>query len=120
MAAGLAVAIPVPRELPADVGAFTGRASELAELDGLLAAAARTATTGAQGPVVISAVSGTAGAGKTALAVHWAHRVVPHFPDGQLYVNLRGYDPEQPVRPAEALTGFLSALGRGRSRHSAR
>ncbi len=106
---GPPASVPVPRELPADVGAFTGRASELAELDGLLAAAA--ATAGAPGPVVISAVSGTAGAGKTALAVHWAHRMATHFPDGQLYVNLRGYDPEQPVQPAEALAGFLGALG---------
>jgi tetratricopeptide (TPR) repeat protein/transcriptional regulator with XRE-family HTH domain len=106
---GPPASVPVPRELPADVGAFTGRASELAELDGLLVAA--TATAGAQGPLVIWAVSGTAGAGKTALAVHWAHRMAQHFPDGQLYVNLRGYDPEQPVQPAEALAGFLSALG---------
>jgi tetratricopeptide (TPR) repeat protein/DNA-binding XRE family transcriptional regulator len=106
---GPPASVPVPRELPADVGAFTGRAGELAELDRLLPAA--TAPDGARGPVVISAVSGTAGAGKTALAVHWAHRMAARFPDGQLYVNLRGYDPEQPVRPAEALAGFLSALG---------
>jgi len=106
---GSPATVPVPRELPGDVGAFTGRASELAELDGLLVDATATAAT--QGPVVISAVSGTAGAGKTALAVHWAHRMAQHFPDGQLYVNLRGYDPEQPVQPAEALAGFLSSLG---------
>ncbi len=60
---------------------------------------------------MISAVSGTAGVGKTALAVHWAHRVAAHFPDGQLYVNLRGYGPEQPVTAADALAGFLRALG---------
>jgi tetratricopeptide (TPR) repeat protein/transcriptional regulator with XRE-family HTH domain len=99
----------VPRELPPDVSAFTGRASELAELDRLLPAAAGLAMP--PGPVVISAVSGTAGAGKTALAVHWAHRIAAHFPDGQLYANLRGYDPEQPMRPAEVLAGFLAALG---------
>jgi tetratricopeptide (TPR) repeat protein/transcriptional regulator with XRE-family HTH domain len=99
---------PVPRELPADVGAFTGRATGLAELDAFLPAADGD---GPPGPVVISAISGTAGAGKTALAVHWAHRVAAHFPDGQLYVNLRGFDPEQPVRAEEALAGFLSALG---------
>ena len=101
---------PVPRELPADVGAFTGREVELAELDLLLPGDA-----GRQGrvagPVVISAVSGTAGVGKTALAVRWAHRVAEVFPDGQLYVNLRGYDPDQPVPPGEALAGFLRALG---------
>lgn len=99
----------VPRELPADVAAFTGRSSELAALDALLPSGTRPQE--APGPVVISAVSGTAGAGKTALAVHWAHRVAAHFPDGQLYVNLRGYDPEQPLQATQALAGFLSALG---------
>jgi tetratricopeptide (TPR) repeat protein len=61
--------------------------------------------------VVISAVAGTAGVGKTALAVRWAHRVARQFPDGQLYVNLRGYDPGQPMQAGEALAGFLRALG---------
>jgi CheY-like chemotaxis protein len=61
--------------------------------------------------VVISAVSGTAGVGKTALALRWAHRVRGRFPDGQLYVNLRGYDPDQPLSAADALAGFLRALG---------
>ena len=116
-AAGRA-AVPVPRELPADVPGFTGRAAELAELDRLLAAPTRgtaAGTAGAgDGPVtaaVISAVSGTAGVGKTALAVHWAHRASERFPDGQLYVNLRGYDPGGPVSAADALVGFLRALG---------
>jgi DNA-binding SARP family transcriptional activator/Tfp pilus assembly protein PilF len=114
---------PVPRELPADVSAFTGRAAELAELDRLLGAPAAAAAPGSvqAGPVqagpgrapaaVISAVSGTAGVGKTALAVHWAHRAASRFPDGQLYVNLRGYDPARPVTAADALAGFLRALG---------
>ncbi len=101
-------AASVPRELPADVGAFTGRSAELARLDASITAAKSGA---AHGPVVISAVSGSAGAGKTALAMRWAHRVAEHFPDGQLYVNLRGYDPEQPVSAPEALAGFLRALG---------
>ncbi len=60
---------------------------------------------------MISAIGGTAGVGKTALAVHWAHQVAERFPDGQLYVNLRGYDPGQPVSAGDALAGFLRALG---------
>ena len=106
---GPPAAAPVPRELPADVSAFTGRTGELAQLDALLPAAAE--QDGAPRPVTISAVSGTAGAGKTALAVHWAHRVAARFPDGQLYVNLRGFDPGQPLAAQEALAGFLTALG---------
>jgi tetratricopeptide (TPR) repeat protein len=104
-------AAPVPRELPADVSAFTGRALELAELDLLLPAQSDTGPGCAAGPVMISAVSGTAGVGKTALAVRWAHRVQDVFPDGQLYVNLRGYDPDQPLPATDALAGFLQALG---------
>ncbi len=106
----------VPAQLPADVDVFTGRVAELAELDRLLSAApSRTDATKAAGTsstsVVISAVSGTAGVGKTALALRWAHRVRGEFPDGQLYVNLRGYDPDQPLPAAETLARFLRALG---------
>jgi DNA-binding SARP family transcriptional activator/tetratricopeptide (TPR) repeat protein len=106
---GSRVAGPVPRQLPADVAAFTGRANELAALDLLLRPASD--GPGEATAAVISAVSGTAGIGKTALAVHWAHQVADLFADGQLYVNLRGYDPGQPVTAAEALAGFLRALG---------
>ena len=95
-----------PRELPADVPGFTGRDAELAELDGLIR---RPGTRSSA--IVIAAVSGTAGVGKTALAVHWAHRVGDLFPDGHLYVDLRGYDPELPMEPAEALARLLRALG---------
>ena len=98
---------PAPAQLPADVAAFTGRSDELAALDGLLAAPAG----GATAPGAILVLSGTAGVGKTALAVRWSRRAASAFPDGQLYVNLRGYDPGQPVPPGAALAGFLRALG---------
>jgi DNA-binding SARP family transcriptional activator/Tfp pilus assembly protein PilF len=95
----------VPRQLPVPVSHFTGRTAELAELDQLASQA------GQHGPVLISAIGGAGGVGKTALAVHWAHQAAPRFPDGQLYVNLRGYDPGQPARPGDVLAGFLRALG---------
>ena len=95
----------VPRQLPAALRHFAGRAAAVRVLDGLLGEALAGAT------VVISAIIGTAGIGKTALAVHWAHRVADRFPDGQLYVNLRGFDPRgSPMSPAEAVRGFLDAL----------
>jgi DNA-binding SARP family transcriptional activator/tetratricopeptide (TPR) repeat protein len=102
---------PVPAQLPPAVPAFTGRGAELARLD---AVAAEAALAGPASPAaaVISAVSGTAGVGKTALAVHWAHRVAGQFPDGQLYVNLRGFDPGgAALEPGQALRGFLDAFG---------
>ena len=104
---------PVPRELPADVPAFTGRVEEMTELDRLLAVWQDQLRHADGRPSVgmISAVAGTAGVGKTALAVRWAHRVRDTFPAGQLYVNLRGYDPGEPLAAADALAGFLRALG---------
>jgi len=102
---------PVPQELPADAAVFSGRAGELAELDRLLPAANDRAAASVRPAVVISAVAGTAGVGKTALAVRWAHQARPAFPDGQLYVNLHGYDHGQPVTAGDALAGFLRALG---------
>jgi hypothetical protein len=98
-----------PRQLPADVAQFTGRAHYLASLDKLARTVGQPGGRGTA--VVISAVSGTAGVGKTALALHWAHQVADRFPDGQLYVNLRGYDLDQPMMASEALAGFLRALG---------
>ncbi len=98
---------PRPRQLPAPARHFAGRASELSALTALLEGAAGEAP----GTVVISAIGGTAGVGKTALAVHWAHQMASRFRDGQLYVNLRGFDPSgNPVAPAEAVRRFLDAL----------
>lgn len=100
--AGLAL-----HQLPAAVTHFTGRAAELAKLDVLL-------TQGDAAPPaarMITAIVGTAGVGKTALVVHWAHQVRDHFPDGQLFVNLRGSDPGAPMVPEQALEEFLRALG---------
>jgi DNA-binding SARP family transcriptional activator len=95
----------IPRQLPAAVSHFTGRIAELEVLDDLLNHPSESNT------VPISAIAGTAGVGKTALAVHWAHLVADYFPDGQLYANLRGYDSAEPMEPTEALGGFMRALG---------
>jgi tetratricopeptide (TPR) repeat protein/DNA-binding XRE family transcriptional regulator len=94
-------------QLPPDVVDFTGRAEQVALVGDLLADAAP----GGKAPaVVVSAVAGKAGVGKTALAVHLAHRLRPRFPDGQLYVNLRGAD-SQPLDPGEVLSRLLRTLG---------
>jgi DNA-binding SARP family transcriptional activator/tetratricopeptide (TPR) repeat protein len=108
---GAAAAVPapavVPRQLPAPPGFFTGRAAELDRLEAMLGQRAEPA-----GPVVISAIGGTGGIGKTWLALHWAHRHRSRFPDGQLWVNLRGFDPAgAPVPAGAAVRGLLDALG---------
>ena len=93
-----------PHQLPADTRAFTGRVAELAELVGAAGSAART--------LVITALDGMGGIGKTALAVHAAHRVADRFPDGQLFIDLRGHSPEvEPLSGAEALAYLLRSLG---------
>jgi tetratricopeptide (TPR) repeat protein len=98
---------PVPRQLPAVPPAFVGRAGELAEL---AITAGQAAAVG--GTAVISAIGGAGGIGKTALALHWAHRHADRFPDGQMFVDLRGFSPAgEPMTPAEAVRGFLDALG---------
>ena len=107
--AGEAAAV-VPRQLPASARHFAGR---VRELDTLTAVADSTdSTDGAAGVVAVCAVNGPAGVGKTTLAIRFAHQVAGRFPDGQLYVNLRGFGPAgPPVSPAEAIGGFLGALG---------
>ncbi|MBQ1091719.1 BTAD domain-containing putative transcriptional regulator [Streptomyces sp. B93] len=103
---------PAPRtpvvytsQLPADLPTFTGRRAELDRVARLLPAE------GCPDTAVVALVDGMAGAGKTTLAVHWAHRVAHRFPDGSLFVNLRGHDREGSLDPADALTVFLVALG---------
>lgn len=94
-----------PRQLPAAPPNFAGREAELAALDRI---ADETAAPG--GAVVVSAIGGTAGIGKTTLAVHWARGAADRFPDGHLYVNLRGYGPGAPLTPTEAVRGFLDVF----------
>lgn len=97
----------VPQQLPPDLAAFRGREQVL---ETVLGYTDQVAAHG--GHVVVSAIGGMAGVGKTALAVHWAHQVADRFPHGQLYVNLRGFEhPDTPLEPGEALGGFLRALG---------
>ncbi len=98
----------VPRQLPAVARPFVGRAEHLKRLDEL----ADTVGSGDEGTAVVAAITGPGGIGKTTLAVHWAHQAAGRFPDGQLYLNLRGFDPlGTPMPPSEAVRGVLEALG---------
>lgn len=95
---------PVPRQLPAAPAHFVGRDDELAELTRDLGEPG--------GTVLISALAGAGGIGKTALALWWAHRNADRFPDGQLFVDLQGFSPMgEPMDPGTAVRGFLGALG---------
>ena len=97
----------VPAQLPHHVPDFTGRDAELDRLDALL----NQDGGGARNAIVITVITGTAGVGKSTLALYWAHRVRDLFPDGQLYVNLRGFGPAgSAMEPAEAIHGFLEAF----------
>lgn len=90
----------VPRQLSGAPGEFTGRLHELALLDAAVEAGG------------VCAIGGMGGIGKTWLALHWAHARRDRFPDGELHVDLRGFDPAgRPLDPAAALRGFLAALG---------
>ncbi|MDX2757709.1 tetratricopeptide repeat protein [Streptomyces europaeiscabiei] len=99
--------LTVPRQLPLSHSVFVGREAELVRLEALQGSSDDLTA----GRAVVAVVEGTAGVGKTALALHWAHRAQARFPDGQLYVNLRGYGDEALMDPGEALHGFLQALG---------
>ncbi len=96
----------VPALLPSDVPHFVGRAAELRELTSLPQPASAPA-----GGTNVAVVSGTAGVGKTALAVHWAHQVTEAFPDGQIYLNMNGFGPSgAPVTPLDAVSRVLDAM----------
>jgi DNA-binding SARP family transcriptional activator len=98
---------PVPRQLPAAPTWFTGREHELALVSTALDDAAQEGRT-----VLISALAGTGGIGKTWLALHWAHQRLDEFPDGQMFVDLQGFSPAgEPMQPAVAVRGFLDGLG---------
>jgi DNA-binding SARP family transcriptional activator/Tfp pilus assembly protein PilF len=108
---GTTAAPVIPRQLPAAPAHFVGRQRELSLLTGWLEAGT------AAGQTVILAISGTAGVGKTALALHWAHQAKHRFADGQLYVNLRGFDASSaPVAPADAMSVLLESLDMPASR----
>jgi DNA-binding SARP family transcriptional activator/tetratricopeptide (TPR) repeat protein len=98
---------PTPAQLPHGMPYFTGREAELDHLHAMLAGAHG----GTGGAVLITTLAGTAGVGKSALAVHWAHQIRDRFPDGQLYVNLRGFEPTGSAMDwADAIRGFLDAF----------
>jgi tetratricopeptide (TPR) repeat protein/transcriptional regulator with XRE-family HTH domain len=98
-------AAPPEPVLPLDVSSFTARAEHLALLDQLRSQGRKTSTP------VIAVISGTGGIGKTTLAVRWAHQRLARFPDGCLYLDLRGFHPESPLDPSEALAALLRRLG---------
>ncbi|MFC7545674.1 BTAD domain-containing putative transcriptional regulator [Plantactinospora sp. GCM10030261] len=103
--AGTPASAPVPAQLPPDTPAFTGRVGPLRWLDDLL-------DIRSDGAPLVAVVTGTAGVGKTTLAVHWTHRVADRFPDGQLYADLRGFDAGVgPMRSDEVARSFLATLG---------
>lgn len=99
--------VSVPRQLPLSHPVFVARDAELVRLDALLDPSGDPAP----GRAGVAVVEGTGGVGKTALALHWAYRTQHRFPDGQLYVDLRGFGDKAVMDPGEALHGFLQALG---------
>jgi hypothetical protein len=105
---------PTPRQLPGDVRGFVNRVADLRALDDALLSAPEdggTSDADSRDSGLIVVISGTAGVGKSSLAVRWAHKNRSHFPDGQLHANLRGFDQGPPVDPTDVLGRFIEALG---------
>ncbi|MDG4810695.1 BTAD domain-containing putative transcriptional regulator [Micromonospora sp. WMMD1120] len=98
-------AYAAPRHLPRDVPGFVGRTADLLALDHALNGGGAS-----RGVAAIYTIGGIGGLGKTALAVHWAHRVASRYPDGQVFVNLRGHGADAPTRPIDALGQLLRGL----------
>lgn len=101
VSSGAATRRPVPRQLAHALRQFTGRHKEFERLNSLAKAHGRRVAT----------ITGMAGVGKTALVIQWGHSAAAHFPDGQLFLNLRGFGPGEPMTPADAMTSCLGALG---------
>lgn len=100
-----ATKVSVPRQMPAPPPRFVGREADLAMLTAALAPAG-------QRPAGTVVICGMGGVGKTTLALHWAHQNLAAYPDGQLYVNLRGFDPAAPpLEPSAVIRSFLAAMG---------
>jgi hypothetical protein len=96
-----------PAQLPADLPTFAGRESELSQLSGMLSPGGES-----PGTISICAIDGMPGIGKTTFAIHWAHRIADHFADGQLYLNLRGFDSsDSATAPTDALRALMYSLG---------
>ena len=103
---------PAPAQVPPEAAGFAGRAAELSFLHAMLSAPAKAGAVPGTADSPVCIVTGTAGVGKSTLAIRFARQVAPRFPDGQLYVNLRGFDPSgAPTEPETALRGFFEALG---------
>src|SRR5262249_24210282 len=97
----------VPRQLPADIKGFVGRADALSRLDRL---ASNQDDTGAHESVDVVVITGPAGVGKSALAIHWAHRFAGRLPCAQLYIDMKGFSSGYPLHPHDALEDLLLCL----------
>jgi len=107
---GRTFSFPPPRQLPGGTAKFVNREASLRQLDALLASLSDEAADKGSSTAIISAVAGAPGVGKTALALHWAHRVRDQFPDGDLYIDMHGYGSEPSLTEEQALDSFLRAL----------